>query len=167
MLHAELVKEGQHLELSGLEGPELMNFLVSVGVGGTGIQEGGDLIERVTGSKTAVVTESSMGTHEVHAPLVVAAVESVVLWDLNRQAVTVLGAITALGSLLGLLILDLSGEGDVVINVLSPGDKQHGDGMIVRLVTVVHVGGHQTGRGQGIAGGGNSTGRGKEKQKVA
>ena len=85
-----------------------MDLLISVGVSGSSIQEGGDFIEGITWSKTAVVTETSMGADKVHASLVVAPVESIILGDLNGQAVAILGTITTLGCLLGLLVLNLS-----------------------------------------------------------
>jgi hypothetical protein len=43
-----------------------------------------------------------------------------------------------------------------VINVLSPGDEQHGDCVVVLLLSHVAVGRHDTGRGEGVAGDGGA-----------
>ena len=55
------------------------------------------------------------------------------------------GTVAALGGLLGHGILDLGGEGDVVVNVLAPGNQEKGDGVVVLLVAGVAVGGDEPG----------------------
>ena len=97
-----------------------------------------------------------MGADKVHALLAVLAVEGIVLGNLNGQAVGVAGAITALGSLLGRGVLDLSTEGDIVVNVLSPGDEHHGNSVVVAFITNVDIGGDQTSGGKWVAVGGST-----------
>ena len=160
-LHVELLKDGQHLELAGLEGSQRVLDLVVVGVDGAGIQEGGDLVEAVSGSQTAVVTQTGLGTDEVHATLAVLGEEVVVGWDLDGEAVGVSpAAVAALGGLAGGRVLGLGTQGDVVVDELSPGDEEDGDGVVVEPVVGMDVGGDETGGGKGLAvDGGSSWGR--------
>ncbi len=62
------------------------------------------------------------------------------------------GSVAALGSLAGRLVLDLGVQGDVVIDVLAPGDQHEGDSVVVPLVTDVDVGGNQSWRWKRVTG---------------
>ena len=53
-------------------------------------------------------------------------------------------------------LTDLCGESDVVVDVLSPRDEEHGDGVVVLLVADVAVGGDDAGGGEGVAGDGGA-----------
>ena len=54
-------------------------------------------------------------------------------------------------------VLGLSGEGDVVVDELAPGDEHDGDGVVVETLVLMNRAGHGTGRGQGRALKGNTT----------
>lgn len=47
--------------------------------------------------------------------------------------------------------LHLSGEGDVVVDDLTPGDQHHGDSVVVEAVVFVQMAGHVPGAGQRVA----------------
>ncbi len=49
-LHPELVKEREHAQAAPLELSEGVLLLVAVGVGGAGVEEGGDAVEALAGA---------------------------------------------------------------------------------------------------------------------
>ncbi len=49
-LHPELVKEREHAQTAPLELAEGVLLLVAVGVGGAGVEEGGDAVEALAGT---------------------------------------------------------------------------------------------------------------------
>ena len=86
-------------------------------------------------------------------------VEVVVVRDLDGETVGVLGTTTTtLGSLSSPGVLGLGGQGDVVVNELTPGHQQDGDGVVVESLVFVHVAGDNPSGGQGVAGDGGSGG---------
>ncbi len=66
-LHLELVKEREHAQTASLELSQPLLLLLAVGVGGAGIQEGGDQVEGLAGSEAAVVAQAGVGADKVHA----------------------------------------------------------------------------------------------------
>ena len=86
-------------------------------------------------------------------------VEVVVVRDLYRQTVGVLGlqsSVTTLGGLATPRVLGLGCQGDVMVNELTPGHQKDRHSMVVESLVFVHGAGDDPSRGQGVAGDGSS-----------
>ena len=154
-LEPELLENGQHLELAALEAPQLLEGFFGVGVDGVAVDDGGQDVEGGSGSEAAVGSEAVGGPDEVDAPLAELAEESIILRNLDGQAVGVLDAVAALGRLVGLGILGFGRQRDVVIHELAPEDEEDGDGVVVESVVGVNGPGDEPGRGEGRSGDGH------------
>lgn len=151
--HVELREYGKRLQETVLVETKRLLALRNIGVDSTGIKDSRDLIELFPWAKTAIVSQTSLGSYKIHAPPLVKSVEGVILGNLNWETVGMTSAETTVTTLWGLVsswVLSLSSQSDVVIDELSPSDKENGDSVVVESLVFVERSTDSSGGGKGI-----------------
>ena len=84
--------------------------------------------------------KTGLSAHKVHAALIEFGVKGIVGGDFNGEAIGMgRSPVATFGRLICPRVPRLSCEGNVVVNVLPPGNKDHGHGVIVKTLIFMNL----------------------------